>query len=165
MVRKDELRAAERAVAAPEATDAGLIFIGRIHTPWTSRLDCPRQGRLDGPLCRIELFEPWAQALDGIDEFTRLEVLYWLHRSRRDLTHQSPRDDGNVRGTFPLRSPVRPNPIGTSIVALERIEGAMLFVRGLDCLDGTPLIDVKPDRCLFTPLALPTKGDSDVGDP
>jgi tRNA-Thr(GGU) m(6)t(6)A37 methyltransferase TsaA len=165
MVRKDEIRAAERAVAPPEATDAGLIFIGRIHTPWTSRMDCPRQGRLDGPLCRIELFEPWAEALEGIEEFNRIEVLYWLHRSRRDLTHQSPRNDGTTRGTFALRSPVRPNPIGTSIVALERIEGAMLFVRGLDCLDGTPLIDLKPDRCLFTPLAPPTPGDSDVGDP
>lgn len=165
MVRKDEIRAAERAVTPPEATDAGLIFIGRIHTPWTSRSDCPRQGRLDGPLCRIELFELWPAALDGIEEFNRIEVLYWLHRSRRDLTLQSPRDDGTVRGTFALRSPVRPNPIGTSIVALERVEGATLFVRGLDCLDGTPLIDVKPDRCLFTPVAPPTPGDSDVGDP
>jgi tRNA-Thr(GGU) m(6)t(6)A37 methyltransferase TsaA len=165
MVRENEIRAAERAVEIPEATDAGLIFIGRIHTPWTSRMDCPRQGRLDGPLCRIELFEPWSEALDGIGEFTRLEVLYWLHRSRRDLVQQSPRDDGTTRGTFALRSPVRPNPIGTSIVALERIEGAMLFVRGLDCLDGTPLIDLKPDRCMFTPLAPPTPGDSDVGDP
>ena len=78
MVRNDEIRAAERAVAPPEASDAGLIFIGRIHTPWTSRMDCPRQGRRDGPLCRIELFEPWVEALDGIDEFKRLEVLYWL---------------------------------------------------------------------------------------
>jgi tRNA-Thr(GGU) m(6)t(6)A37 methyltransferase TsaA len=165
MVRKDEIRAAERAITPPEATDAGLIFIGRIHTPWTSRADCPRQGRLDGPLCRIDLFEPWAEALEGIDEFKRIEVLYWLHRSRRDLTHQSPRNDGTTRGTFALRSPVRPNPIGTSIVTLERIEGTTLFVRGLDCVDGTPLIDLKPDRCLFTPLAPPTPGDSDVGDP
>ena len=165
MVRNDGIRAAERAVAAPEPTDAGLVFIGRIHTPWTSRMDCPRQGRLDGPLCRIELFAPWTEALDGIAEFKRLEVIYWLHQSRRDLTHQSPRNDGTTRGTFALRSPVRPNPIGTSIVALERIEGAVLFVRGLDCLDGTPLIDLKPDRCIFTPLAPPTPGDSDVGDP
>jgi tRNA-Thr(GGU) m(6)t(6)A37 methyltransferase TsaA len=165
MVRNDEIRAAERAVATPEPTDAGLVFIGRIHTPWTSRMDCPRQGRLDGPLCRIELFAPWTEALDGNAEFKRREVIYWLQQSRRDLTHQSPRNDGTTRGTFALRSPVRPNPIGTSIVALERIEGAVLFVRGLDCLDGTPLIDLKPDRCIFTPLAPPTPGDSDVGDP
>lgn len=165
MVRENEIRPSERAVPAPEATDAGLVFIGRIHTPWTSRMDCPRQGRLDGPVCRIELFEPWSEALEGIDAFKRIEVLYWLHRSRRDLVRQSPANDGTTRGTFALRSPVRPNPIGTSLVTLERIEGSALFVRGLDCLDGTPLIDLKPDRCLFTPLAPPTPGDSDVGDP
>lgn len=67
-------------------------------------------------------------------------------------------------GTFALRSPVRPNPIGTLIVKLIGIEGATLLVRGLDCLDGTPLLDIKPDRCLLTPLAPPTPGDSHVGD-
>jgi len=164
MVREDELRAAERAVEWPDAVDAGLIYIGRIHTPWTSRMDCPRQGRPDGPTCRIEVFQPWDQALAGIAEFERLEGLYWLHRSRRDLVLQSPKSDGNTRGTFSLRSPVRPNPIGTSMVTLLGIEGSTLLVRGLDCLDGTPLIDLKPDRCLFTPLAPPQPGDFEVGD-
>ena len=165
MVREDEIRTAERAIEWPEATDAGLIFIGRIRTPWTSRMKCPRQGRPDGPTCRIEIFEPWHEALAGIEDFARLEVLYWLHRSRRDLVLQSPRDDATVRGTFALRSPVRPNPIATSIVTLVGIEGSTLLVRGLDCLDGTPLLDLKPDRSLFTPLAPATPGDSDVGDP
>jgi tRNA (adenine37-N6)-methyltransferase len=91
-------------------------------------------------------------------------VLYWLHLSRRDLLLQSPRNDGSTRGTFALRSPARPNPIGTSIVTLVRVEGSALLVRGLDCLDGTPLLDIKPDRCVFTPLAPPTPGDSDLGD-
>lgn len=163
MVRRDEIRAAERAVEPFDAVDAGLVFIGRIRTPWTSRMLCPRQGRHDGPLCRIELFAPWSDALAGIDNYSQLEILYWLHRSRRDLVLQSPRDDGTTRGTFSLRSPVRPNPIGTSIVKLEGIEGATLLVRGLDCLDGTPLIDIKPDRCQFTPLAPPTPGDADRG--
>jgi len=54
-----------------------------------------------------------------------------------------------------LRSPVRPNPIGTSIVKLLGVEGSTVLVRGLDCLDGTPLVDLKPDRCDFTPLAPP----------
>ena len=58
-----------------------------------------------------------------------------------------------MRGTFSLRSPVRPNPIGTHIVQLISVDGANLVVRGLDCLDGTPLIDLKPDRALFTPVA------------
>jgi tRNA (adenine37-N6)-methyltransferase len=164
LVRENEIRAGEVAVEAPVATDAGLLFIGRIHTPWTSRRVTPRQGRADGPLCRIEVFEPWVRALDGLSQFARMEVIYWLHLSRRDLVLQSPADDGTVRGTFALRSPVRPNPLGTSIATLVRIEGDTLLVRGLDCLDGTPLLDIKPDRTLFSPIAPPQAGDFQVGD-
>ena len=163
MVRENEIRASEVAVDPPPPTDAGLVFIGRIRTPWTSRLMTPRQGRLDGPVCRIEIFEPWRRALDGIDRFELLEVLYWLHRSRRDLVLQSPANDGEARGTFSLRSPVRPNPIGTSIVALVGIEDATLLVRGMDCLDGTPLLDIKPERTGFTPIAPPQPGDFETG--
>jgi len=159
MVRENEIRDGEVAVDMPPATDAGLVFIGRIHTPWTSRMVTPRQGRPDGPTCRIELFEPWVAALNGLEQYARIEVLYWLHLSRRDLILQSPASDGTARGTFSLRTPARPNPIGTSIVQLVRIEGPMLLVRGLDCLDGTPLLDLKPDRSGFTPLAPPQPGD------
>lgn len=165
MVRLNEIRDGEASVLPPPATDAGLVFIGRIHTPWTDRLTCPRQGRLDGPTCRIEVFEPWVAALDGIEEFERLEVLYWLHESRRDLVRQSPRNDGLARGTFSLRTPVRPNPIGTQIVRLVSVEGATVSVCGLDCLDGTPLLDIKPDRTLFTPIAPRQAGDDETGDP
>lgn len=163
MVRENEIRNGEIAVAIPPPDDAGLIFIGRIHTPWTSRLKTPRQGRPDGPLCRIELFEPWVAALEGIERFERIEVLYWLHLSRRDLVRQSPANDGSARGTFSLRSPVRPNPIGTSIATLVQRDGAKLMVRGMDCLDGTPLLDLKPDRTLFTPIAPPQPGDFKTG--
>ena len=148
-----DLRPGEVAVPMPEGGDASLLFIGRIHTPWTSRLDCPRQGRTDGPLCRIEVFEPWTAALDGIAAYRHVEVVYWMHLSRRDLVRQSPRSDGTTTGTFALRSPVRPNPLAISLVELERAEGASLFVRGLDCVDGTPLIDIKPDRCAYSPAA------------
>jgi hypothetical protein len=110
MVRRNELRAGEVAVVMPPLTDAGLVFIGRIGTPWTDRLHCPRQGRPDGPLCTIELFEPWVAGLDGVAAYPRLEVLYWLHESRRDIVHQSPKNDRSARGVFSLRSPVRPNP-------------------------------------------------------
>lgn len=164
MVRENELRFAEAAVAVPPATDAGLVFIGRIHTPWTSRLLTPRQGRLDGPVCRIEVFEPWLPALEGLRRFEQVEVIYWLHLSRRDLVLQSPANDGTTHGTFSLRSPVRPNPLGTSIVQLVGIEGANVLVRGLDCLDGTPLLDLKPDRCIFSPIAPPQPGDFETGD-
>ncbi|GJD53227.1 S-adenosyl-L-methionine-binding protein [Methylobacterium crusticola] len=165
MVRLNEIRAGEVAVEAPTAADAGLVFVGRIRTPWTDRLACPRQGRSDGPTCRIEVFAPWREALDGVALYARLEVLYWLHLSRRDLVRQSPASDGVARGTFSLRSPVRPNPIGTSIATLVRAEPGLLHVRGLDCLDGTPLLDIKPDRSLFTPLAPPQPGDAQAGDP
>ena len=163
MVRRDEIRPGEVAVAPPASTDAGLEFIGRIHTPWSDRLTCPRQGRRDGPVCRIELFAPWDEGLDGLADYESVEVLYWLDRSRRDLVRQSPKSDGTARGTFSLRSPVRPNPIGTSVVSLVGIEGAFVSVRGLDCLDGTPLIDLKPDRCAFTPVAPRQPGDDEVG--
>jgi tRNA-Thr(GGU) m(6)t(6)A37 methyltransferase TsaA len=162
MVRYNEVRAGEVAVDPPAATDAGLVFIGRIHTPWADRLKCPRQGRADGPTCRIEIFEPWRAALDGVAGYERLEVLYWLHLSRRDLVMQSPASDGKVRGTFSLRTPVRPNPIGTSIATLVSVEPDGLVVRGLDCLDGTPLLDIKPDRALFTPIAPRQPGDDEV---
>jgi tRNA-Thr(GGU) m(6)t(6)A37 methyltransferase TsaA len=165
MVRENEIRKAELAVEMPPTTDAGLVFIGRIHTPWTSRMETPRQGRADGPLCRIEVFEPWVAALDSLAQFERIEILYWLHLSRRDLVLQSPASDGTSRGTFSLRSPARPNPIGTSIATLAAIEGPIVMVRGLDCLDGTPLLDLKPDRSLFTPVAPPQRGDFQVGDP
>jgi tRNA-Thr(GGU) m(6)t(6)A37 methyltransferase TsaA len=164
MVRENEIRTGEVAVTPPPPTDAGLVFIGRIHTPWTSRMEAPRQGRTDGPVCRIEVFEPWIAALDCLENYPRIEVLYWLHLSRRDLVMQSPRNDGAVRGTFSLRTPARPNPIGTSIVELVRIERPMVLVRGLDCLDGTPLLDLKPDRAGFTPLAPPQAGDFQMGD-
>ena len=164
MVRRDEIRAGEVAVDAPATTDAGLVFIGRIRTPWTDRLMCPRQGRADGPTCRIEIFPPWHPALDGIERYERVEVLYWLHLSRRDLVLQSPASDGSARGTFSLRSPVRPNPIGSCIAQLVKVEADGLLVRGLDCLDGTPLLDLKPDRNLFTPIAPRQPGDDQVGD-
>jgi len=165
MVRESEIRDSEIAVDLPSEMQAGLFFIGRIYTPWTSRLEAPRQGRQDGPICRIEVFEPWVRALDKVDQFERLEVLYWLHLSRRDLVMQSPAHDGTSRGTFSLRTPVRPNPIGTSIATFVALEGATILVRGLDCLDGTPLLDIKPDRALFTPIAPRQRGDDQVGDP
>ena len=156
MVRRSDIRENEIQVTPPPATDAGLVFIGTIRTPWTDRQECPRQGRLDGPVCRLEIHEPWVQALDGIETFERVEVLYWLHQSRRDLVRQSPKNDGRTFGTFALRTPVRPNPIGTSMALLVKREGPVLLVRGLDCLDGTPLIDLKPDRCPFTPNSNPS---------
>jgi tRNA-Thr(GGU) m(6)t(6)A37 methyltransferase TsaA len=143
----DDIREGEITVTPPPPTDAGLVFIGRIRTPWTSRGETPRQGSLDGPVCRLEIFEPWTQALLGLDKSAQLQVVYWLHLARRDLVIQRGHGQDGPRGTFALRSPVRPNPIGISSAALVGIEGSTVLVRGLDCLDQTPLIDLKPDRC------------------
>src|ERR1700751_3394080 len=116
MVREMELRQGEVAVDMPAARDAGLVFIGRIRTPWTSRPATPGRGRHDGPVCRLEIFEPWVAAIKGVDFYSNLEVLYWLHQSRRDIVLQIPKNNGNTRGTFLLGSALRANPIGTSIV-------------------------------------------------
>ncbi len=147
MIAEQDLRPNERATDRPLRADAALTFIGKIRTPWTSREECPRQGRQDGPECRLVVEAPWDAALDGLEAGATLEVLYWLNRARRDLLSQSPAHVEGTRGTFALRSPARPNPIGTALVKLERREGSVLVVRGLDCLDGTPLLDIKPERC------------------
>jgi tRNA-Thr(GGU) m(6)t(6)A37 methyltransferase TsaA len=151
MAEFGEIRDGEVAVEPLPPTDAGLVFIGRIHTPWTDRTMTPRQGNHEGPVCRIEIFDPWVPALKGLERFRQVDVIYWLHRSRRDLVQQKPSSDSETSGTFALRSPVRPNPLGLSVAKLEGIEGNIVLVRGLDCIDGTPLIDLKPDRCHFTP--------------
>ena len=140
------IRPGETAIELPATTDAGVYFIGTIHTPWHTRGECPKRGSLDGPLCTIAVDDRWRAALTEIGQHQRLQVLYWMHQARRDLVLQSPHSRGRTLGTFALRSPVRPNPIASSVVELVAVDGTTLTVRGLDCLDGTPLIDLKPDR-------------------
>jgi tRNA-Thr(GGU) m(6)t(6)A37 methyltransferase TsaA len=137
-------REGEVAVELPEGFDASLYFIGRIRTPWTRREDCPKNGREAEAVCTIELDSRWAQGLKGLETLSHVVLLYWMDRARRDLVLQAPRHYGEQRGTFALRSPVRPNPIAMSVVRLLHIEGGTLSVIGLDCLDKTPLLDIKP---------------------
>ena len=137
------IRPGEIAVTLPATFDAGVYFIGRIRTPWTRRDDCPKNARGSDATCTIELDPRYAAALDGVSTCTHIVVLYFMDQARRDLLVQAPRH-GERRGTFALRSPVRPNPLGLSQVTLVGIEGNIVQVRGLDCLDGTPLIDIKP---------------------
>jgi tRNA-Thr(GGU) m(6)t(6)A37 methyltransferase TsaA len=137
------IRPGEIAVALPETFDAGVYFIGRIRTPWTRRDDCPKNARGSDAACTIELDPRYAAALDGVATCTHIVVLYFMDQARRDLLVQAPRH-GERRGTFALRSPVRPNPIAMSVARLVRVAGTTLSVVGLDCLDGTPLIDIKP---------------------
>ena len=138
------IREGEVAVPLPDHFDASLYYIGRIRTPWKRREDCPKNARESEAVCTIELDPRWAAALKGVESCTHLVVLYWMDKSRRDLVLQVPRHYGEQRGTFALRSPARPNPIALSVVRLVRIDGHKLDVVGLDCLDGTPLLDLKP---------------------
>lgn len=148
MTVNTDIRPGEVQVATPEAFDAGLWFIGRIATPWADRADCPRRGDPEaGPLCRVTVFAPWAAGLAGLEGRSRVQLLYFMDQARRDLVRQSPRGREAGVGTFALRSPVRPNPIASSVATLVAVEGDTLVVRGLDCVDGTPLIDIKPEAC------------------
>ena len=139
-----DIRPGEVSVALPEHFDAELYFIGRIRTPWQSREECPKNARESDARCTIEVDERWAAALTAVETCSHLLVLYWMDRARRDLVLQVPRHYGEPRGTFALRSPVRPNPIAVSVARLLERNGRILSVVGLDCLDGTPLLDLKP---------------------
>jgi tRNA-Thr(GGU) m(6)t(6)A37 methyltransferase TsaA len=145
-----ELRPGEIAVALPASGDESVYFIGVIHTPWKTRGECPKGSKTDGPICTIVIDERWQPALTGLAGHRRIQVLYWMHLARRDLVLQTPFRTGTTTGTFALRSPIRPNPIASSFVELLSVEGRTLQVRGLDCLDGTPLIDLKPDHAAIS---------------
>jgi tRNA-Thr(GGU) m(6)t(6)A37 methyltransferase TsaA len=139
-----DLREGETAVGLPASFDAHLYFIGRIRTPWNDREQCPKNARESDAVCTIEVAPRWAPALKGVESCTHIIVLYWMGRARRDLAVQVPRHYGVGRGTFALRSPARPNPIAMSVARLMGVEGNRLSVIGLDCLDKTPLLDIKP---------------------
>jgi tRNA-Thr(GGU) m(6)t(6)A37 methyltransferase TsaA len=140
-----DLREGEIAVELPKKFDAALYFIGQIRTPWKRREDCPKNPRESGEtVCTIVVDPRWVQGLQGLDTVSHIVVLYWMDRARRDLVIQAPHHYPERRGTFALRSPVRPNPIAVSVVRLLNTHGNELSVVGLDCVDGTPLLDLKP---------------------
>ena len=137
-------RAGEVAIELPSVAQAEVYFIGRIRTPFASRADCPKNGRQTTAEAVIELDPRYADGLLGIERCSHLIVLYWMDEARRDLVRQVPGHLGQPRGTFALRSPVRPNPIALSVVELLKVEDCRLTIRYIDCRDGTPLIDIKP---------------------
>ncbi|MCP4319520.1 MAG: tRNA (N6-threonylcarbamoyladenosine(37)-N6)-methyltransferase TrmO [Hyphomicrobiales bacterium] len=131
------------------ADNANLIFLGKIRSPWRNRSDCPRnlmQARERGQRAVIELDEVWHDGLNGLHNQSRILVLYWMHEARRDLIIQTPRHKSESTGVFALRSPVRPNPIAlaaVNVVELNQAEGKIV-IDAIDCLDGTPVLDIKP---------------------
>ncbi len=145
------------------AGDATLVFIGRAHTPWTSRDDCPKnlaEARERGGVAWIEIDPPWRPGLRDLAAGDGIVVMTWMDRARRDLVVQSPRHGPTPRGVFSLRSPVRPNPIALHAVRLIACDPAAgrLDVDALDCLDGTPVLDIKPWLHRVDVLPEPQKG-------
>lgn len=148
-VRPGEMRAATDPDRAP--ADAGVVFIGRVHSPWQERAACPRniaEARDRGQTAELAIDAPWRPGLAGLVPGDHLIVLYWMDRSRRDLVVQAPRRRPDPSGVFALRSPARPNPIALATVEILAIDQASgrLTIDAIDCLDGTPLVDIKPWR-------------------
>jgi tRNA-Thr(GGU) m(6)t(6)A37 methyltransferase TsaA len=137
-------REGERAILLPDSFDAGVFFIGRINTPWRTRQACPKNSAESDAICSITVDPRYSEGLKDLETASHVIVLYWMDRAPRNLVLQKPRHHGETRGVFALRSPARPNPIALSVAELLGVQGPTLEVRGLDCLDGTPLLDLKP---------------------
>ena len=130
--------------------------IARIHTDFPTKFGIPRQSGIIPSLIGRIVFEPDfrnAEAVRGLEDFSHIWLLWEFSQAVRDTwspTVRPPRLGGNVRkGVFATRSPFRPNPIGLSSVRLESIEidpklGPVLYVSGVDLMDGTPIYDIKP---------------------
>jgi tRNA-Thr(GGU) m(6)t(6)A37 methyltransferase TsaA len=119
--------------------------IGIIHTPFTELEGMPIQPKgAAGIRGTIELFDEYHAGLKDLDGFSHIILLYHFHRSQGFNLHVVPFMDSEPRGLFATRAPKRPNPIGVSVVQLNKIENGVLHIQAVDILDGTPLIDIKP---------------------
>ncbi len=124
-----------------------LTPIGVIRTPFATIADCPRNGRAidPPPLCRAVVDPAYVDGLASLEGFSHLILLYWLDRAGPATLRFKPPFDDTERGVFATRAPRRPNPIGLSVVQFDGFESSgVLRVRNLDCVDGTPLLDIKP---------------------
>ena len=119
--------------------------IGIIHTPFKSLEGVPRQSKeANGIKAEIEIFEPFISGLKDLEGFSHIILLYYLHKGSSYEMQIIPRDHNELKGLFATRSPRRPNPIGLSVVKLDKIEKNILHIENIDALDGTPLLDIKP---------------------
>ena len=143
------LKPGEEMTDTPLGADATLGFIGHVETPWKRLSDCPKRADPEGLESLVVVSAPWDRALAGVEGFEWLELYLWFHKARRDLLLIAPHHADGPRGVFSLRSPVRPNPIAVTNVRLIAREGARMRVAGLEALNGTPLLDIKPGRCPY----------------
>ena len=116
--------------------------IGIIHTPFKDK--APIQPIFSDEKGIVEVYEKYKDGLKDLDEFSHIILVYHFHLSKPYKLHAKPYLSDELKGIFAIRSPNRPNPIGISVVKLEKIEGTKLFVKNIDILDGTPLLDIKP---------------------
>ena len=127
---------------------ATLNPIGHIQTPYQKIEDCPNNVDLNGPSCGLILKEEFYDGILGLKPGQNILILYWFENTDRDVLKQRSRigsvESVDLVGTFALRSPHRPNPIGAAVLPITAIEKNVVFVNGLDCLNGTPLVDIKP---------------------
>ncbi len=118
--------------------------IGVIHSPYKDRDEAPYQGYRTKEISRIEVFGEFEEGLQDIDGFSHIVIIYWFHRSHGyHLIVKTPWDDV-PHGLFTTRSPHRPCPLALSVVELVSRDRNILNVRGLDAVDGSPLLDIKP---------------------
>ncbi len=118
--------------------------IGVIHSPYNVREGMPIQPPFSKETGDVEVFKEYEAGLKDLEGFSHIMLLYLFHKSEGYELHVKPYLDENLRGLFATRAPWRPNPIGLSIVKLIEIKGNILKVEGIDVLDGTPLLDIKP---------------------
>ena len=123
-----------------------LIRVATVESPLTDRAAAPKQGDEGAPEATLAFEEGFAPALGGLAPGDDVIVLTWLDRASRDVLRVHPRGDASrpVQGVFATRSPDRPNPIGLHRVTVLELDGTRMRVSGLEALDGTPVVDVKP---------------------
>lgn len=122
-----------------------LQIIGVLHGNITSRENAPKNFDESDRIGTLEIYPEYQEGLEGIAAGQTIVVLFWLHKSSRDILKVYPRGDKSkgLRGVFATRSPVRPNPIAISELKVLAIHGNHLEVSGLDILDSTPIVDIK----------------------
>jgi tRNA-Thr(GGU) m(6)t(6)A37 methyltransferase TsaA len=118
--------------------------IGYVRSPYKEKMDAPRQGRLSDTVSEIVIDNQYLPGLGDIEKKSHLIILSWFDRADRTVLRATPPHEKIEHGVFATRSPNRPNPIAFSVVDLLGRKGNILQVRGLDALDGTPIVDIKP---------------------